>query len=88
MKTGLSHRDLNIGVAVDLGEKLIVPVVKGVREKSIPELAEEIRRLVEKARGEKLEPKDVEGGTITVTNLGPYGIFGAMPIILPPRQRS
>ena len=79
------QRALNIGVAVDLGEKLIVPVVKGVREKSILELAEETRKLVEKARAEKLEPKDVEGGTITVTNLGPYGIYGAMPIILQPQ---
>jgi len=79
------QRDLNIGVAVDLGEKLIVPVVKGVREKSIRELAEEIRRLVEKARSEKLEPKDIEGGTITVTNLGSYGTYAAMPIILQPQ---
>lgn len=79
------QRNLNIGVAVDLGEKLIVPVVKGVREKSIRELAEEIRKLVEKARAEKLEPKDVEGGTITVTNLGPYGTYAAMPIILQPQ---
>ncbi len=77
--------NLNIGVAVDLEEKLIVPVVKGVREKSIRELAEEIRKLVEKARAEKLEPKDVEGGTITVTNLGPYGTYAAMPIILQPQ---
>ena len=79
------QRDLNIGVAVDLGEKLMVPVVKRVREKSILELAEEIRRLAEKARAEKLEPKDVEGGTITVTNLGPYGMYAAMPIILQPQ---
>jgi pyruvate dehydrogenase E2 component (dihydrolipoamide acetyltransferase) len=79
------QRNLNIGVAVDLGEKLIVPVVKGVREKSIRELAEEIRKLVEKARAERLEPKDVEGGTITVTNLGPYGTYAAMPIILQPQ---
>jgi pyruvate dehydrogenase E2 component (dihydrolipoamide acetyltransferase) len=77
--------DLNIGVAVDLGEKLLVPVVKRVREKSILELAEEIRKLAEKARAEKLEPKDVEGGTITVTNLGPYGMHAAMPIILQPQ---
>jgi pyruvate dehydrogenase E2 component (dihydrolipoamide acetyltransferase) len=77
--------NLNIGVAVDLGEKLIVPVVKGVREKSILKLAEEIRKLVEKARAEKLEPKDVEGGTITVTNLGPYGTYAVMPIILQPQ---
>lgn len=79
------QRELNIGVAVDLGEKLIVPVVKGVREKSILELAEEVRKLVEKARAEKLEPKDVEGGTITLTNLGPFGAYAAVPLILQPQ---
>ena len=79
------QKDLNIGVAVDLGEKLIVPVVKGVREKSILELAEEVRNLAKKARAEKLEPKDVEGGTITITNLGPFGAYAAVPLILQPQ---
>lgn len=77
--------DLNIGVAVDLGEKLIVPVVKGVPEKSILELAEEVRHLAEKARAEKLEAKDVEGGTMTLTNLGPFGAYAAVPLILQPQ---
>ena len=79
------QRELNIGVAVDLGEKLIVPVVKGVTEKSILELAEEIRDLAEKARAEKLGAKDVEGGTITLTNLGPFGAYAAVPLILQPQ---
>jgi len=77
--------DLNIGVAVDLGEKLIVPVVKRVPEKSILELAEEVRHLAEKARAEKLEAKDVEGGTMTLTNLGPFGAYAAVPLILQPQ---
>ena len=79
------QKDLNIGVAVDLGEKLIVPVVKRVREKSILELAEEVRNLAKKARAEKLEPKDVEGGTITVSNLGPFEAYAAVPLILQPQ---
>jgi pyruvate/2-oxoglutarate dehydrogenase complex dihydrolipoamide acyltransferase (E2) component len=79
------QNDLNIGVAVDLGEKLIVPVVKGVPEKSILELAEEVRNLAEKARAEKLEAKDVEGGTLTLTNLGPFGAYAAVPLILQPQ---
>lgn len=79
------QRDLNIGVAVDLGEKLIVPVVKRVPEKTILELAEEVRNLAEKARAEKLEAKDVEGGTLTLTNLGPFGATAAVPLILQPQ---
>jgi pyruvate dehydrogenase E2 component (dihydrolipoamide acetyltransferase) len=49
------------------------------------ELAEEVRNLAKKAREEKLEPKDVEGGTITITNLGPFGAYAAVPIILQPQ---
>ena len=79
------QKDLNLGVAVDLGEKLVVPVVKEIRQKSILELAEEVRTLAEKARAEKLDPKDVEGGTITLTNLGPFGAYAAMPLILQPQ---
>jgi pyruvate dehydrogenase E2 component (dihydrolipoamide acetyltransferase) len=79
------QKDLNIGVAVDLGEKLIVPVVKGVPGKSILELAEEVRYLAEKARAEKLDPKDIEGGTMTLTNLGPFGAYAAVPLILQPQ---
>jgi pyruvate dehydrogenase E2 component (dihydrolipoamide acetyltransferase) len=79
------QKDLNIGIAVDLGEKLIVPVVKGVQGKSILELAEEVRKLAEKARAQKLDPKDVEGGTITITNLGPFGAYAAVPLILQPQ---
>lgn len=79
------QKELNIGVAVDLGEKLLVPVVKGVREKSILELAEEIQELAKKARADKLEYEEVQGGTITITNLGPYEMYAATPIILQPQ---
>jgi pyruvate dehydrogenase E2 component (dihydrolipoamide acetyltransferase) len=44
-----------------------------------------VRNLAKKARAEKLEPKDVEGGTITITNLGPFGAYAAVPLILQPQ---
>ena len=77
--------DLNIGVAVDLGQKLLVPVVKNVREKTIAGLAEDILKIVEKAREDKLDPEDIQGGTITLTNAGVYGIMYGTPIILRPQ---
>jgi len=77
--------DLNIGVAVDLGEKLLVPVVKDVKDKSILQLGEEVREIILKARDDKLEPKDITGGTITITNAGVYGIMYGTPIILQPQ---
>jgi pyruvate/2-oxoglutarate dehydrogenase complex dihydrolipoamide acyltransferase (E2) component len=77
--------EVNIGIAVDLGEKLLVPVVRGVREKSILELARELEGLVKKARADKLEPRDIEGGTITLTNVGMFQTVSATSIIMPPQ---
>ena len=48
-------------------------------------MANEVRILAQKARAEKLDPEDVEGGTITLTNLGPFGAYAAMPLILQPQ---
>jgi pyruvate/2-oxoglutarate dehydrogenase complex dihydrolipoamide acyltransferase (E2) component len=78
-------REIHVGVAVDLGEKLVVPVVRNVREKSIVQIAREVGELVRKARSEKIDASDVEGGTITVTNVGGYGLFTGIPIILQPQ---
>jgi pyruvate dehydrogenase E2 component (dihydrolipoamide acetyltransferase) len=65
--------DINIGVAVALEEGLIVPVVKNADQKSIVEISQSVRTLVEKAREGKLVPDDVTGGTFTITNLGAAG---------------
>ncbi len=76
---------LNIGIAVDLGEKLLVPVVRDVQDKSIWTLFAELQELVGRARADRLEAKDVEGGTITLTNVGMFGTIAATSIILPPQ---
>jgi pyruvate/2-oxoglutarate dehydrogenase complex dihydrolipoamide acyltransferase (E2) component len=77
--------DLNIGVAVDLGEKLLVPVIKDAGNKTILQLGEEVGAIIKKARADQLEPKDITGGTITITNAGVYGIMYGTPIILQPQ---
>jgi pyruvate/2-oxoglutarate dehydrogenase complex dihydrolipoamide acyltransferase (E2) component len=77
--------DINIGIAVDLGEKLLVPVIRNVKQKSIVELMGEIEGIVKKAREDRLEPPDVEGGTITLTNVGMFHIHSVTSIILPPQ---
>jgi pyruvate dehydrogenase E2 component (dihydrolipoamide acetyltransferase)/2-oxoglutarate dehydrogenase E2 component (dihydrolipoamide succinyltransferase) len=70
--------DINIGVAVGLGEKgdkgLIVPVIKNADQKSLVELSKIIKSLAEKAQAGKLMPDDVTGGTFTLTSLGGRGI--------------
>jgi pyruvate dehydrogenase E2 component (dihydrolipoamide acetyltransferase)/2-oxoglutarate dehydrogenase E2 component (dihydrolipoamide succinyltransferase) len=65
--------DINIGVAVAVEEGLIVPVVKNADRKSLVEISQEVRALVEKARAGKLLPDDVADGTFTITNLGAFG---------------
>lgn len=64
---------INIGVAVALEGGLIVPVVKDADKKSLAEISKTIRELAEKARGGKLVPDEVMGGTFTLTNLGAAG---------------
>ena len=79
------RHDLNIGIAVDANGKLIVPVVKQVQNKSISDIAAELKSLVAKAREDKLEPKDVQDATITISNVGPLGLYSGFSIIVPPQ---
>jgi pyruvate/2-oxoglutarate dehydrogenase complex dihydrolipoamide acyltransferase (E2) component len=80
------HRSVNVGVAVDTGESLLVPVVKDVGRKTILELSREVIQISEKARGGKLSLQDIQGGTISLTNAGVYGALLATPIIHQPQS--
>lgn len=71
----------NIGIAVDTDEGLVVPVVKHADKKSVWQLAKEIQELASQAREGKLSIDDVQGGTFTITNIGPIGGVLATPII-------
>ena len=77
--------DINISIAVDTPFGLMVPVVSNVDKKSLLEIDKEINALAEKARQNKLTLYDVTGGTITLTNLGSFGIDLFIPIINPPQ---
>ncbi|MDO8588368.1 MAG: dihydrolipoamide acetyltransferase family protein [Armatimonadota bacterium] len=79
------HDRIDIGIAVALDEGLIVPVLRDVRSKSIPEISVEVKRLAQKARSGGLAPDEYKDGTFTVTNLGAYGVDSFNPIINPPQ---
>ena len=80
------HSDVNLGIAVSLGEDgLIVPVVHGAHELSEEGLASQIRDLARRARARQLKPDEVQGGTFTITNPGQYGSIMATPIINQPQ---
>ena len=76
---------VNIGIAVDKGDTLIVPVLKNIEDKDILEISRERRVLIEKALSDKLKPQDLEGATFTISNLGPYNIDEFAAIINPPQ---
>ena len=82
----LIHKDINIGLAVSLGEDgLIVPVIKAADRLSLLGIAKAVNELSVKARSQQLQPEQVQGGTFTLSNHGVSGSLFATPIINPPQ---
>ena len=80
------HGRINIGIAVDLSfEGLVVPVIKDVPAKSLPQLAREINDLAQRARNNRLKPDELSGGTYTLSNSGVFGTLITAPIINQPQ---
>ena len=80
------HEEVHLGIAVSLGEEgLIVPVIRNAHELSHEGLATRIKDLATRARGKRLSPDEVGGGTFTITNPGAYGAVLATPIINQPQ---
>lgn len=80
------QRRINIGIAVDMSfEGLMVPVLKDVPNKSLPQIAREINDLAVRARVGKLKPDELTEGTYTITNNGAYGTVITAPIINQPQ---
>ena len=75
---------MNIGIAVDTPEGLVVPVIRGADQMGIWALAEKAQELAEKARNKKLALDDLSGGTFTISSLGALGGTGFTPIINAP----
>ncbi len=78
------NEHVHIGVAVAVDEGLLVPVVRFADQKPMVRINEEVADFAQKARSKKLQPKDWEGSTFTVSNLGMYGIEEFTAIINPP----
>ncbi|OHF36166.1 2-oxoglutarate dehydrogenase, E2 component, dihydrolipoamide succinyltransferase [Corynebacterium sp. HMSC074A01] len=79
------HEDVNIGIAVDTPQGLLVPVIKKAQDLSLAEIAKAIADLAERARNKKLRPDDLSGATFTVTNIGSEGAMLDTPILTPPQ---
>lgn len=75
---------INIGIAVDTPDGLVVPVLKDPIEKNVFEISDEIKLLAEKAKTKKLLTNELQGATFTISSLGKIGGIGFTPIINPP----
>ena len=74
---------IGIGLAISVPDGLVAPIVKDVNKKDVRQIAIDSQALIERARSNKLTPADIEGGCITVSNLGAFGIDNFIPIVVP-----
>ena len=74
----------HLGVAIDTPSGLTVPVVRDVDKKSVFEISDELMDLSSRARDKNLKPKELKGGTFTISSLGGIGGTGFSPIVNPP----
>ncbi|MFM8515769.1 MAG: dihydrolipoamide acetyltransferase family protein [Actinomycetota bacterium] len=77
------HRSVHLGLAADTPRGLLVPVVKNAGGMTIVELARMIQQVIDVAREGRSSPTDLTGGTITLTNVGVFGVDGGTPILTP-----
>lgn len=80
------YKNVNFGLAVGLENGLVVPVLRNANQKSIRVIAEENLENIGKAKKNQLQPSDMTGGTITLSNLGMYGVNCFTAIINQPES--
>ena len=81
----VEHQRVNVGIAVDVADALVVPTIFDADRKSLNEISVASRRAVERARARTLTADEVGGGTFTVSNLGMFGIASFSAVINPPQ---
>jgi pyruvate dehydrogenase E2 component (dihydrolipoamide acetyltransferase) len=83
-KTVRYYERADVGVAVAIDEGLITPVVRSADQKTLSEIAQEVRDLAERARKRKLKPEEYTGASFSISNLGMFGIDEFTAVINPP----
>ena len=82
----IEYAEVNLAVAVAIEDGLITPVIKKANTLTLREISAQMKELAAKARGKKLKPEEYQGGTITLSSLGGFGIDSFLPIINPPQS--
>ncbi|MBA3960287.1 MAG: pyruvate dehydrogenase complex dihydrolipoamide acetyltransferase [Chthoniobacterales bacterium] len=81
----IQYGEINLAVAVAIEEGLVTPVIRGAQNKSLREISAAVKDLAHRARNKRMKPEEFQGGTLTVSNLGSYGIDYFSAIINPPQ---
>lgn len=81
----LQFGEVNLAIAVAIDDGLVTPVIRSAQTKNMRQLSGEIRDLAGRARDKKLTPDEMQGGTMTISNLGSYGVNNFDAIINPPQ---
>jgi pyruvate dehydrogenase E2 component (dihydrolipoamide acetyltransferase) len=79
----VTRGEINIGIAIDVVDALLVPNIKNVNQKNLAAIATELEALGNQARNSSLTADEMKGGTFTITNLGMLGIKYFTPILKP-----
>lgn len=79
----LSPKTIDIGIATQVADGVMVPVLRCVNERTMDELLDDYNRLIAQARRRRLAPEDSTGGIATVTNFGGFGLTFAAPMPMP-----
>lgn len=81
----IQYASVNISVAVAVDDGLVTPVIRNAAKLSLKEISASVKDLATRARTKKLKPEEYQGGTITVSNLGAYGVEQFYAIVNPPQ---
>ena len=82
----IQYGSVNLSIAIAVEDGLVTPVIRDAQKKSLREISEGVKDFAARARAKKLKPEEYAGGTITVSNLGSYGIESFSAIINPPQS--
>ena len=81
----VQYGDINLAVAIAIDEGLVTPVIRSAQNKSLREISAAVKDLAYRARNKRMKPEEFQGGTLTVSNLGSYGIDYFSAVINPPQ---
>lgn len=82
----IQYASVNLAVAVAIEDGLVTPVIRDAQKKSLRDISVAVKDVATRARNKKLKPDEYQGGTLTVSNLGAYGVDSFSAIINPPQS--